>query len=110
MRFIPHTEDEVRQMLATIGVERIEDLFRGIPAKLLLERPLAMPEGASELEVRAELEALASRNAHAQRLPWFLGAGTYPHFVPAAVDALTSRSEFYTAYTPYQAEMSQGTL
>jgi glycine dehydrogenase subunit 1 len=97
-------------MLDAIGCASIADLFQSIPAKLRLEGGAQVPAAASEQEVLAELEALAARNDDATRLPWFLGAGTYAHFVPSAVDALASRAEFYTAYTPYQAEISQGTL
>ena len=81
-------------MLDVIGLERVEDLFAALPAKLRLAGPLRVPEGLSELEVQTELERLAARNDHAGRLGWFLGAGTYPHFVPSAVDALVSRAEF----------------
>src|SRR5271166_4416169 len=97
-------------MLATIGVSSVESLFAGIPEKLRLGRPLALPKAASEQEVLAELAARAARNAHAESHDWFLGAGTYNHFMPSAIDALASRSEFYTSYTPYQPEISQGTL
>ena len=110
MRFIPHTEDDVRDMLRAIGAPSVDALFECVPEKLRLGRPLALAEAASEQEVLAELAALAERNDHAGALAWFLGAGTYHHFVPSAVDALVSRGEFYTAYTPYQAEISQGTL
>jgi glycine dehydrogenase subunit 1 len=110
MRFIPHTDDDVRQMLAAVGAPSVDALFECVPEKLRLGRPLALPAEASEQEVLAELGALAAQNDHAGALAWFLGAGTYHHFVPAAVDALASRGEFYTAYTPYQAEISQGTL
>jgi glycine dehydrogenase subunit 1 len=110
MRFIPHTDDDVRRMLGAIGAPSVEALFECVPEKLRLGRPLALPKAASEQEVLAELGELADRNDHAGSLAWFLGAGTYHHFVPSAVDALASRGEFYTAYTPYQAEISQGTL
>ncbi|HEX2484064.1 MAG TPA: aminomethyl-transferring glycine dehydrogenase subunit GcvPA, partial [Myxococcota bacterium] len=110
MRFIPHTDDDVRRMLAAIGAPSVEALFDSVPEKLRLGRPLALPSAASEQEVLAELAELAARSDHAGATAWFLGAGTYHHFVPAAVDALVSRGEFYTAYTPYQAEISQGTL
>lgn len=110
MRYIPHTEADVRQMLDAIGVRSIEDLFASIPAKHRLNRPLDLSSAASEQELGVELAALAARNASAETHTCFLGAGVYPHFVPSVVDALASRSEFYTAYTPYQAEMSQGTL
>jgi glycine dehydrogenase subunit 1 len=110
VRYIPHTEDDVRRMLRAIGVASVESLFASIPEKLRLGRPLALPQAASEQEVLSELAALAARNAHTDSHEWFLGAGTYAHFVPSAVDALASRAEFYTSYTPYQPEISQGTL
>jgi glycine dehydrogenase subunit 1 len=110
VRYIPHTEEDVRQMLRTIGAASVEGLFAPIPEKLRLGRSLAVPKAASEQEVLSELAALAARNAHTESHDWFLGAGTYSHFVPSAVDALASRAEFYTSYTPYQPEISQGTL
>ncbi|WFS63769.1 aminomethyl-transferring glycine dehydrogenase subunit GcvPA [Pseudodesulfovibrio thermohalotolerans] len=107
MPFVPHTEDEVREMLATIGVGSVDDLFAEISADM---RPKSfdIPEGLSEMEVLSKLEALAAKNATDSVS--FLGAGFYDHYIPAAVDALTMRGEFYTAYTPYQPEASQGTL
>jgi glycine dehydrogenase subunit 1 len=110
VRYVPHTEEDVRHMLAAIGVSDVEALFSCIPEKLRLGRPLELPAAASEQEVLAELEALAADNTKGDAVDSFLGAGTYAHFVPAAVDALISRAEFYTAYTPYQPELSQGTL
>jgi len=109
-RYIPHTADDVRDMLATIGVADLEALFASIPEKQRLARPLDLPRAASEQEVAAELAALAARNAHAGSHGWFLGAGSYAHYAPSAVDALVSRAEFTTSYTPYQPEISQGTL
>src|SRR5208337_3863737 len=97
-------------MLRAIGVPSVESLFASIPEKLRLGRSLALPKAGSEQEVLAELAALAVCNAHTESHDWFLGAGTYAHFVPSAVDALASRAEFYTSYTPYQPEISQGTL
>ena len=97
-------------MLEAIGVGSVEALFANVPQKHRLQRPLAVPAAASEQELVAELRALAARNAHHASHDWFLGAGCYAHFIPSAVDAIASRSEFYTAYTPYQAEISQGTL
>ncbi len=97
-------------MLETIGVPSLDALFACIPEKLRLSRPLDLARAASEQEVLAELTELAARNASSDRFAWFLGAGTYPHFIPSAVDALASRAEFSTAYTPYQPEISQGTL
>jgi glycine dehydrogenase subunit 1 len=97
-------------MLDVIGVSDLESLFACVPDKLRLERPLDLPRAQSEQEVLGELSRLSELNAHAQAYDWFLGAGTYAHFIPAAVDALASRAEFTTAYTPYQPEISQGTL
>ena len=97
-------------MLEAIGVGSVEALFANVAQKHRLQRPLAIPAAASEQELVAEFSALAVRNAHHASHDWFLGAGCYAHFIPAAVDAIASRSEFYTAYTPYQAEISQGTL
>jgi glycine dehydrogenase subunit 1 len=97
-------------MLDAIGVADVDALFDTIPEKLRLARPLAVPHALSEQEVAAELAALAARNANAGSHGWFLGAGSYAHYAPAAVDALVSRAEFTTSYTPYQPEISQGTL
>ncbi|HVO27382.1 MAG TPA: aminomethyl-transferring glycine dehydrogenase subunit GcvPA [Candidatus Margulisiibacteriota bacterium] len=109
MRYLPHTNDDVRTMLARIGVGDISDLFTDVPADLRARATVALPPGLSEQEVRARLEQLAARNrAVAPRC--FLGAGAYPHFVPAVVDQVLQRAEFYSAYTPYQPEVSQGTL
>ncbi len=110
MRYIPHTEADVARMLDAIGVDSVEALFEAVPEKLRLRRPLALAAALSEQELLAQLDALAARNAHTGSHDWFLGAGTYAHFTPSAVDAIASRSEFSTAYTPYQAEIAQGTL
>ena len=109
-RYIPHTDADVRHMLDAIGVSDLEALFACVPEKLRLARTLDLPGAASEQEVLAELSRLAARNASADAYDWFLGAGCYAHYVPAAVAAIASRAEFYTAYTPYQPEISQGTL
>lgn len=107
MPFIPHTEEEVRQMLDTIGVDSIEDLFDEIPAELRAGELPAIPEAMSEMEV----SALMSGRARQDKQPiCFIGAGAYDHHIPAAVWQITTRGEFYSAYTPYQAEASQGTL
>jgi glycine cleavage system P protein (glycine dehydrogenase) subunit 1 len=97
-------------MLAAIGVASIDELFEDIPEALRLGRPLELPDGKPETEVYDRLSALASRNSHAEAETSFLGAGMYDHYVPAVVDAITSRSEFLTPYTPYQPEISQGGL
>ena len=107
MPFIPHTDDDVRTMLATIGAGSVEELFAEIGPDLR-PRSFDLPKGMSEMAVMTRLEALAAKNASG--LKSFLGAGFYDHHIPATVDALTSRGEFYTAYTPYQPEASQGTL
>ena len=107
MNFIPHTQEDIKQMLKAIGVSSIDELFKDIPASLR-PRSFNIPAGKSELEVTEALHKLSLKNATG--LINFLGAGFYDHFIPAVVDAITSRSEFYTAYTPYQPECSQGWL
>jgi glycine dehydrogenase subunit 1 len=107
MPFIPHTEDDVREMLAAIGVGRIEDLFDEIPDGLKCGPLKAVPEGLSEMEVTRLMRARARVDGE---LLSFIGAGAYEHHVPAAVWQIATRGEFYSAYTPYQAEASQGTL
>jgi len=97
-------------MLATIGVDSVDELFEQVPGALRLDRPLALPEGMSEADVYERLAALAARNADAEEQVCFVGAGMYDHYVPAIVDAIAQRSEFLTPYTPYQPEISQGGL
>ena len=104
------TDADRDEMLAAIGVERIEELFGDIPARLLLSEPLALGAGLSEQEVYDELRALAARNSSTEDEISFLGAGMYDHYIPALIDSITSRSEFLTPYTPYQPEVSQGGL
>jgi glycine dehydrogenase subunit 1 len=110
MRFAPHTDDDVREMLGAIGLRDLDDLFAQIPPSVRLDRPLDLPDGVSEMEILADLTALAARNLHAGDLVCFAGGGAYDHYVPAVVWALAGRSEFYTSYTPYQPELSQGVL
>ena len=110
MRYIPHTERDVEMMLDVIGVSSVESLLESVPEKFRLRGPLNVPAAISEQELVREFAALAARNANADTHDWFLGAGTYAHFTPSAIDALISRGEFLTAYTPYQPEISQGTL
>lgn len=110
MAFVPHTPADRRQMLAAIGVSSIEELFTSIPAELRLKQPLDLPPPLSEPEAVAELERLARMNVGTDRLVCFAGAGAYDHYIPAIVDSVVAKPEFYTAYTPYQAEVSQGTL
>ncbi len=109
MPYIPHSEDDRQAMLDAIGVSSIENLFENIPESVRFP-DLALPPALSEMETRWELEMLAGVNLPAAQGPCFLGAGAYQHFVPSVVDAVISRGEFYTAYTPYQPEVSQGTL
>jgi glycine dehydrogenase subunit 1 len=109
MDFTPHTDAEVAEMLKVIGVSSIEDLFSAIPEVFKITKGLALPPALSEAEVLAYVRDLAARNAGANALS-FLGAGAYDHYVPTAVHHLTSRGEFLTTYTPYQPEVSQGTL
>jgi glycine dehydrogenase subunit 1 len=108
--FAPHTDDDVREMLATIGVSSIDDLFADIPPAVRLGRALDLPDGVSEMEIVADMQALARSNESADDLVCFAGAGAYDHYVPSVVWALAGRSEFYTSYTPYQPELSQGVL
>ena len=107
--YIPSTEQEQAEMLATLGLTSIDQLFQDIPAEFR-NPPLDLPEPMSELEIQRELAALAGRNRTLSSGPSFLGAGAYHHFIPAVVKALMTRGEFLTAYTPYQPEVSQGTL
>ena len=109
MVYTPHTAEERRQMLEAIGVTEVEDLFADVPEQYRFP-PLKLPAPLSEMEVTGELRKLAETNLNANRTPTFLGAGAYRHWVPSVVDYLISRGEFATAYTPYQAEVSQGTL
>jgi glycine dehydrogenase subunit 1 len=108
MRYIPNSPDERRAMLADIGVESIEDLFDQIPAQLRLNEPVGVGDPVSEPELLEYFRALASTNGTDYHS--FLGAGAYSHFIPVIIDSLISRAEFFTAYTPYQPELSQGTL
>src|SRR5919202_3700412 len=110
MTFAPHTDDDVRTMLDRIGLERLDQLFEQIPPSVRLDGGLDLPEGVSEMQIVADLRELADRNLPADRLVCFAGAGAYDHYVPSVVWALAGRSEFYTSYTPYQPELSQGVL
>lgn len=107
--YTPHTDSEREEMLKVIGVPSIESLFEDVPAEHRFPK-LNLPEPLSEMEVAAQLQELSSINETTQDLICFLGAGAYNHYVPAAVDTILRRGEFYTAYTPYQPEISQGTL
>lgn len=107
--FIPHTPEETEEMLKSIGVKSIEDLFSAVPKNARFPK-LNLPKGVTEMEVLAELQDYATSNETVNDHLCFLGAGAYRHYIPAAVDSLLRRGEFFTAYTPYQPEISQGTL
>jgi glycine dehydrogenase subunit 1 len=109
MRYLPHTQDEIAAMLAAADVASLDALYDSIPKEARLGRPLDLPAGVDERSLMRELEDLAKRNVAAS-MPSFLGAGAYEHHFPPAADQLLLRSEFYTAYTPYQPEVAQGTL
>jgi glycine dehydrogenase subunit 1 len=109
-RYTSATDQDRREMLAKIGAGSMEDLFEAIPESLRLREPLNLPAGMSEQDVFDHLSKLAARNRHADEEVTFLGAGMYDHYQPALIDTLISRSEFITPYTPYQPEISQGSL
>ncbi|UXR79310.1 MULTISPECIES: aminomethyl-transferring glycine dehydrogenase subunit GcvPA [unclassified Staphylococcus] len=109
-RYIPLTEKDERQMLDTIGVNSIQDLFGDVPENVLLDRNLDIADAESETQLLKRLNRVASKNITKETHTSFLGAGVYDHYAPSVVDAMISRSEFYTAYTPYQPEISQGEL
>ena len=110
MRFSPASCDDRATMLAAVGVSSIDDLFAAIPEPVRLGRPLDLPDGAGELDVVRTLRGLAETSTPATGLVSFAGAGCYDHYVPSVVDHVLRRPEFFTAYTPYQPEVSQGTL
>src|SRR5215218_9772321 len=110
MRYLPLSDTDRREMLARVGVDHIDDLFADVPKNALLTEPVDLPRRKGELEVERVLGRLAARNVSASAVPFFVGAGAYKHHVPASVDHLIQRSEFLTSYTPYQPEISQGTL
>ena len=109
MDFVPHTEDEFREMLDEIGVKSFDELLSSIPSDLR-KFEMKVPKGMSEMEVKSLLTSLAGKNIPTSQYDSYLGAGAYEHYIPSIVDHLAGRSEFYTAYTPYQAEASQGSL
>ena len=110
MRYLPLTPEDREDMLARIGADNIDALFASVPADKLLQAPPDLPRRKGELEVERTLSRMAARNVSAGSVPFFVGAGAYKHHVPASVDHLIQRSEFLTSYTPYQPEISQGTL
>ena len=110
MPYIANTAEDQQAMLRAIGVASLDELFDMVPPELRLDRPPDLPPAMGELELTAHMTDLASRNVPASQALCFLGGGAYDHFIPAVVDFVAARSEFYTAYTPYQPEASQGTL
>jgi glycine dehydrogenase subunit 1 len=110
MAYIPNTTEDQQAMLEAIGCESIDELFEMVPQELRLDRPLDVPDAMGEMELTAHLERLGGESQPAAEGACFLGAGSYDHFIPTVVDFVASRSEFYTAYTPYQPEASQGSL
>ena len=109
-RYLPDTEQDKKEMLDLLNMSSIEELFADIPSELRLKGELNIPEADSEPTLIKKMKKLAARNINADQYPTFLGAGTYDHYIPSVVDHMISRSEFYTAYTPYQPEISQGEL
>lgn len=110
MRYLPQTKKNREAMLGKIGVESVDDLFKDVPKKAFIKGQSDLPEHMSELEVERTLGAYANQNKPAISGPFFLGAGVYHHHIPSTVDYIIQRSEFLTAYTPYQPEIAQGTL
>jgi glycine dehydrogenase subunit 1 len=110
MPYLYNTPEDQQAMLAAIGAKSIDELFDMVPPELRLGRPLAIPPAMSEIELTQHMTALAAKNRHAAEKVCFLGGGSYDHFIPAVVDEIAGRGEFYTSYTPYQAEVSQGNL
>lgn len=110
MRYIPHTREDIQSMLQTIGVKSVDDLFRSIPDELKFKKDPPVPGPLKETELKQTLEEIADRNINLTEGKNFMGAGAYYHYVPAVISSLVKRGEFMTAYTPYQPEVSQGTL
>lgn len=110
MPYLFNTAESQQEMLRTVGVKSVDELFDQVPCELRLDRPLHLPPPLSEIELESHLRDIARQNVGASGRVSFLGGGIYDHFIPAAVDAIAGRSEFYTSYTPYQAEASQGSL
>jgi len=109
-KFIPNTKNDILEMLEVIGVKDVNDLFLDIPEEFRLTNELDLQSGMSEIELRKHIFNVANKNKSIDELTCFLGAGAYDHYKPSVINAIASRSEFYTAYTPYQPEISQGTL
>jgi glycine dehydrogenase subunit 1 len=110
VRFAPHTDEDVHEMLGALGLSSLDDLFDSIPPSVRLDRPLGIRDGISEMELLADVRSLAAANRDLDHLVCFAGGGVYDHYIPSIVWALAGRSEFTTSYTPYQPELSQGVL
>jgi len=110
MRYLPHTQEDIDQMLGVLGLDSLDALFSTIPSDCRRSRPLDLPDAMTEWEILAHLEGLAGAVAAAPGYKLYVGAGSYDHYIPSVVSHLAGRSEFVTAYTPYQPEMAQGTL
>lgn len=109
-KYIPNTDEQKRDMLSEIGVADINDLFCDIPEEIRIKGPLNLPKSLSDIELTKHMQMLSDKNSDTDHYTCFIGAGAYDHYIPAIIDHLISRQEFYTAYTPYQPEISQGTL
>lgn len=110
MRYLPHTEQDIKEMLDKIGYRSMDDLFETIPEEFRIKQEMCLPKPLTEWELNNHMEEMASTMAAAPKQKIFIGAGSYPHYIPSIIPYLVSRSEFCTAYTPYQPEISQGTL
>lgn len=110
MRYLPHTSENITQMLRRVGMDSLDDLFSTIPDECRRQTDLDLPDPMSEWELNAHMDSLAGSVAVSPQYKIFLGSGKYDHYIPEALKHLLSRSEIYTAYTPYQPEISQGTL
>ena len=110
MRYLPLTKNDREEMLSTIGVNNIDELFSNIAEKVSINPKFDLPNHKTEMEVGKILSEIANKNINSNQVPFFLGAGAYKHHIPATVDHIIQRSEFLTSYTPYQPEISQGTL
>lgn len=109
-KYIPNTESQQKKMLGEMGYSSIEELFGDIPGEIRLDEELRIQGPMAEMELTRHMKEMASINKHVGKYPCFLGAGAYDHYIPSAIDHIISRAEFYTSYTPYQPEISQGTL
>lgn len=108
--YLPQTEQDIKNMLDTIGLKSIDDLFNDVPESMRMKKELDLPKAKSEIEVRRIIGGMAAKNLSSNEVPTFMGAGLYDHYIPSVIAPMISRGEFLTSYTPYQPEVSQGTL